>query len=194
MVKVKHLLILLGVALALVSAAAIGVILPENYPMPEPVQPQDQPTVPVASDAPVPVAPQPGHPGGMYTQLTATCYGPIKIDSISVTSADVNGTGHVSKDGLSAWIDFACDTRQTATVYINVSENAGRDVHTIYITAAADPGVEISLSNVTGTLKHITPGTWVGATNNGWLNISIDIYGQPIDSGVRYITVKFTAE
>ena len=193
--KVKHLLILLGVALALVSAAAIGVILPENYPMPEPVQPQDQPTVPVASDAPVPVAPEPGHPGGMYTQLTATCYGPIKIYNITVTSADVNGTGHVGKDGLSAWIDFACDTRQTATVNISVKQNDGRDVNTIYITAATEPGVEISLSPISGTLKHILPGTWVGATDsNGWLNISIDIYGQPIDSGVRYITVKFTAE
>jgi len=44
-------------------------ILPENYPTPEPIAPQQ--TVPVAPQAPVPVVPQPGHPGGIYTQMLA---------------------------------------------------------------------------------------------------------------------------
>ncbi|HID69555.1 MAG TPA: hypothetical protein EYP35_03635, partial [Desulfobacterales bacterium] len=54
--QTKHALILFSVMLALASAAAIGVILPENYPTPEPIAPQQ--TVPVAPQAPVPVVPQ----------------------------------------------------------------------------------------------------------------------------------------
>ena len=191
--KFKHILILVAMASALIGAATIGMIIPENYPMPEAVQPQASNVAPVAPQAPVPIAPQPGHPGAMYTQLTATCYGPIRFDSINV-SADINGTGHISKDNLSAWIDFACDTRETATVYINVSDNYGRDVNTIYITVKSQPGVEVNLNATTGKLKHITPGIWVGKSEGGWLNISVDIYGQPINSGYRYITMTFSAE
>jgi len=199
--KAKNALVLFAVMLALASAAAIGIIIPENYPMPEAVQPQASNVAPVAPQAPVPVAPQPGHPGGIYTQFLVTCYGPFKLSSapkaISVVNGkiEVLGHGHISKDKLSGSVDFACDTRETANVLVNVTTQS-EDVKTFYITVSTQPGVEVGVAADGGDqIKHVTPGVWVATTSSdsdNTLNLNFTIYGQPISSGYRYVTVTIT--
>jgi hypothetical protein len=196
--KAKNALILFAVMLALASAAAIGIIIPENYPMPEAVQPQASNVAPVAPQAPVPVAPQPGHPGGIYTQFLVTCYGPIRLadePNAIKPNGDVLGHGHISKDNLTGSVDFACDTRETAHVLVNVTSNS-EDVKTLYITVSTQPGVEVNVApynKTTTEVKHVTPGVWVAnIKNNSTANLEFYIYGQPISSGYRYVTVTIT--
>jgi hypothetical protein len=164
--------------------------------MPEAVQPQASNVAPVAPQAPVPVAPQPGHPGGIYTQFLVTCYGPIYLKDVPVVKngVDVIGKGHRSKDNLTGSVDFACDTRETAHVLVNVTSNS-EDVQTFYITVSTQPGVEVNVG-VDGdndSIKHVTPGVWVAYTGgDSVLNLNFSIYGQPISSGYRYVTVTIT--
>ena len=191
--KAKSAVVLFAVMLALASAAAIGVILPENYPTPEPVQPQSQQTVPVSAQAPIPVAPQPGHPGGIYTQVVVTCYGPIQIaqNGLKILSADVQGNAHVSSDRLTGYVDFASDTRETVQIALNIKTN--NDVKTVYITANAPSGVEVNFDSTTDSIKHVSPGVWVAnAGSDDLINTTMYVYGQPISSGYRYITVTIS--
>ena len=191
-VKAKKALSLFAVMLALASAAAIGVLLPDNYPTPEAVSPQQ--TVLAAPQAPIPIASQPGHPGGNYTQVVATCYGLIKINSVNVGSSSVfSASTHVSPDNLLAFTSFVADTRDY--VWVNFSLNDNRDdVKMIYITIQAPAGVDSNLST-SNDVFHVSPGVWVAKSDNLASNqIKFKIYGQPISSGDRYTTITFTAQ
>ena len=200
--EAKKALLLFSVMLALATAAAIGVILPDNYPTPEPIAPQQ--TVPAAPQAPVPAAPQPGHPGGIYTQITATLYGPIEVNSSGfsdVSSGDIIGFyNHTAPDNLSAYCSFTADTRDT--VEVNISIDDDRDTNgLIYITVAAPAGVEVGLTkrDTNDTLHHVSPGVYVGKVNSSVggdddLDLNITVYGQPIASGDRIISMTFTAQ
>ncbi len=193
--KVKHAVILFAVMLALASAAAIGVVLPSTYPTPPAVTPQQ--TVPAAPNAPIPVAPSPGHPGGIYTQVAATCYGPITITKVQVSNAAINADTHISLDHLSAYTSFAAPVRQTVKVTFTIQDKRLQhdgDVNMVYVTVSTQPGVEVDISSANSF--HVSPGVWVIGTNGpgNTTTVTLSIYGQPISSGDRTVTVTFTAE
>ena len=50
-------------------------------------------------------------------------------------------------------------------------------------------------ANDDDTLHHILPGVYVGqAGSDDCLNLTITVYGQPIVSGDRVISLTFTAQ
>ena len=216
--KAKHALILFSVVLAVASAAAIGSFMPEGYWMTayqteEPGIAPGEGTIPVANQdlegtpmAKVPLAQWPGHPGGIYTEVMATAYGSINITAVTVGgSSTIGATSHIAPDKLSAETSFTADTRDYVWVNFTLYDNRD-DIHTIYITVISQPGVEVGATingtaTTGGKIFHLTPGVWIGestaATANakpGVFKPAFYIYGQPIASGDRYVTITFTAE
>ena len=195
--QAKKVLLLFSVMLALASAAAIGVMLPEGYPTPPATAPEQ--SVPAAPQAPVPLAPAPGHPGGIYTQVVMTVYGPLKITNVSVDGSKVfSANRHVAPDNLSAMTSFVADTRDEVYVTFNITDRRD-DINTAYVTLTAPAGVEAALIKVNGDPNnkfHVSPGVWLVKLNgkNNENTLTFKIYGHPISSGDRSISITVTAQ
>jgi hypothetical protein len=100
----------------------------------------------------IPVIPHPGHPGGVYTEVTATVYGPLEIDSVGVTDSSVSSKSHISPNKLSAFISFVADVRRHVTVTYDIIDHR-EDGGLIYVTAQTQSGVEISINGSGGNGK-----------------------------------------
>jgi len=195
-VQAKKVLLLFAVMLALASAAAIGTIMPTDYPTPPAIAPEQ--SVPTAAQAPVPLTAAPGHPGAMYTQIVMTAYGSIHLANPTCTDGDAIGVyTHVAPDSLSAIIQYTADTRDDIKSSIDIYDD--RDSNgLIYITVNTQPGVEVglSVSDNNDDIHHVSPGVYLAKADSGddKVDLDITIYGNPITSGDRSVSLTFTAQ
>jgi len=105
--------------------------------------------------------PYPGHPGGIYGYVLTTVHGPIKIEDWDFNGSAIEGNvyAHVSPDKLSAVTQFVSYSRKATEITFDLVDY--REGGLTYITLKTQPGVEVALSGVNTTVKHVSPGTYI---------------------------------